>query len=73
LGSLDFALSWFPSSTPNVFDTNLSSVFVIIITSAIVLLGPGALSLDARLFGCREIIIPAAHARRDLDGFAGHL
>jgi uncharacterized membrane protein YphA (DoxX/SURF4 family) len=51
-------LSWFPSSSLNVFDTKLSALFVIIIAAAIVLLGPGAFSLDARLFGRREIIIP---------------
>jgi hypothetical protein len=35
------------------------------IASAIAILGPGALSVDARLFGLREIIIPAA---KPLDG-----
>jgi len=35
-----------------------SDVLAFAIAIAIVLLGPGALSLDARLFGRREIIIP---------------
>ena len=35
-------------------------LFVCVVAIAIVLLGPGAYSLDARLFGRREIIIPAA-------------
>ena len=35
--------------------------------AAIVILGPGALSVDARLFGLREIIIPTAHAKRSPD------
>ena len=32
--------------------------------AALALLGPGAFSIDARLFGRREIFIPAAHRRR---------
>ena len=37
---------------------NLSAVCSILVASAIVFLGPGAFSVDARLFGRREIIIP---------------
>jgi uncharacterized membrane protein YphA (DoxX/SURF4 family) len=33
-------------------------VYSAILSAAVVLLGPGAFSLDARLFGRREIIIP---------------
>jgi uncharacterized membrane protein YphA (DoxX/SURF4 family) len=40
------------------FDGRISLVFGITILLAIVLQGPGAYSLDARLFGRREIIIP---------------
>lgn len=35
-----------------------SEIYAIVLAIAIILLGPGAFSLDARLFGRREIIIP---------------
>jgi uncharacterized membrane protein YphA (DoxX/SURF4 family) len=52
------ALSWFPASNPNLFETRLAAALVTVIAVAIVCLGPGAFSLDARLFGRREIVIP---------------
>jgi uncharacterized membrane protein YphA (DoxX/SURF4 family) len=58
LDSAGVALSWFPSFFPNVFGAKLTTLFMIIMAAAIVLLGPGAFSLDARLFGRREVIIP---------------
>jgi hypothetical protein len=58
LGSLGVALSWFPLPAINFFDIRLAGFFVAIISAAIFLLGPGAFSLDAHLFGRREIIIP---------------
>ena len=36
----------------------LAAVILLIDAAALALLGPGALSMDARLFGRREIIIP---------------
>lgn len=58
LGGALGALSWLPLPNPNLLDTRLVLMFVIIVALAIILLGPGAFSLDARLFGRREIIIP---------------
>jgi uncharacterized membrane protein YphA (DoxX/SURF4 family) len=40
-----------------LFD-GLAALFVAADAAAVVLLGPGALSVDARLFGRREIVIP---------------
>jgi uncharacterized membrane protein YphA (DoxX/SURF4 family) len=54
------AISWLPPPTGNLFDGKLVSFEMIVMAAAIALLGPGALSLDARLFGRREIIIPVA-------------
>ena len=58
LSCVGIGLLWVPVVPLNLFDTKLSVIFVIIIAAAIILLGPGAFSLDARLFGRREIIIP---------------
>ncbi|MCI0393132.1 MAG: hypothetical protein MOB07_30745 [Acidobacteria bacterium] len=58
LSGLGIVLSWIPAPTLNLFDGRLTIAFVVIMAAAIFLLGPGAFSLDARLFGRREIIIP---------------
>ncbi len=57
LAAIGVAFSWFPAPAVNLFDAILPTALVVVAV-AIVLLGPGALSLDARLFGRREIIIP---------------
>jgi uncharacterized membrane protein YphA (DoxX/SURF4 family) len=44
--------------TPILFDAELAILFVVIMATAIGFLGPGAFSVDSRLFGRREIIIP---------------
>jgi uncharacterized membrane protein YphA (DoxX/SURF4 family) len=59
LTGIGSALSWFPASNPNLFDTRFSAALAIVMALAIMCLGPGAFSLDARLFGRREIIIPS--------------
>jgi uncharacterized membrane protein YphA (DoxX/SURF4 family) len=58
LSSASVALSWLPAPATNLFDDKLASFFVVIMVSAIFLIGPGAFSLDARMFGRREIVIP---------------
>jgi uncharacterized membrane protein YphA (DoxX/SURF4 family) len=40
------------------------TVYLIIMSIVVVFLGPGAFSLDAYLFGPREIVIPAASRSR---------
>jgi uncharacterized membrane protein YphA (DoxX/SURF4 family) len=58
VGLSSVGLSWLSALPLNSFDAKLSLFFVIIMTAAIILLGPGAFSLDSHLFGRREIIIP---------------
>jgi uncharacterized membrane protein YphA (DoxX/SURF4 family) len=49
--------SWLPSPTPNLFEPWPVAALVIIVAAAILFLGPGAFSIDARLFGLRKITI----------------
>jgi uncharacterized membrane protein YphA (DoxX/SURF4 family) len=63
LGALGVGFSVLPQPTPNLFDARLSAILAAIMAAAIVFLGPGAYSLDARMFGRREIIIPQAPRR----------
>jgi uncharacterized membrane protein YphA (DoxX/SURF4 family) len=58
LGGIVVSLSYFTTILPNLFGAKLTIFFVVIMAAAIALLGPGAYSIDARLFGRREIIIP---------------
>jgi uncharacterized membrane protein YphA (DoxX/SURF4 family) len=48
---------WMPSVALTVLDDRLAMALVMTIALAIVLLGPGAYSLDSYLFGRREIVI----------------
>ena len=56
--ALLIASSWLPVPASNLLDTRLPIVLVMSVAGAIVFLGPGAFSVDARLFGRREIVIP---------------
>ena len=49
---------WTIPATGFLLPGSLSNAYVIVIASALALLGPGAISVDARLFGRRGIIIP---------------
>jgi len=58
-GAIGCGFSFLPSpAVSNLIDSKLVVLLIAIVAAAIVCLGPGAFSVDARLFGRREIIIP---------------
>jgi uncharacterized membrane protein YphA (DoxX/SURF4 family) len=57
LSSLALSTS-LPAAAPAVALSDVTPVFLTADAVSLVMLGPGALSLDAHLFGRREIIIP---------------
>ena len=57
-GGIGIALSWIPLPSQALFESHLAIINLIVLSTAIALLGPGAFSLDARMFGRREITIP---------------
>ena len=58
--SLGSAFSWFPPADLNLFEAKSTGALATVIAAALVCLGPGAFSLDGRLYGRREIVIPDA-------------
>ena len=71
LGSVVFGFSSFSAPGLDVPETKLVIVNVIVISMAIGLLGPGAFSLDAVMFGRREISIPITSRPRPLERLSG--
>jgi uncharacterized membrane protein YphA (DoxX/SURF4 family) len=55
-------LSALPSTTAGVFDSRPALIFGLTMLLAIIGAGPGRFSVDARVFGRREIIIPLPHS-----------
>ena len=60
LEGLGIALSRFPAVLPIAHCGPLAPWLFVAIASACLLLGPGAYSVDARLFGRREIVISSS-------------
>ena len=58
LGAIGIGFELLPACLPALFDSRLSVALGAVILAAVTILGPGALSIDARMFGRREIIIP---------------
>jgi uncharacterized membrane protein YphA (DoxX/SURF4 family) len=57
------ALAWLPALPWGVHDSRFLGFGMVIVTASIILLGPGAFSLDGHLFGRREIVIPSSPRR----------
>ena len=55
--------AWFPGSNVGSLQIHMIAGLLSAITVSLICLGPGALSVDARLFGRREIIIPPSSSR----------
>jgi len=49
-----------PSLFFHLFDSRMASFEFVVMSAVLVILGPGAISVDARLFGRREVTIGAA-------------
>ncbi len=60
LCGIGIALSLIPLPGEALFNSHLALINLIVLSVAIALLGPGAFSLDARMFGRREITIPSS-------------
>ena len=58
-GILAGSTSWFASPATKSLDCNAAAFEVVAISLALAMMGPGSFSIDARLFGRREIVIPA--------------
>jgi uncharacterized membrane protein YphA (DoxX/SURF4 family) len=50
--------AWFPGPRVGIFESHTTDAFAIVTAMALACLGAGAFSVDARLFGRREVIIP---------------
>ena len=57
VSALCTVLSSTPMPNSQLFDSRFLLINVVVMAAAVAFLGPGAFSLDARLFGRREIII----------------
>ena len=58
-GGIAAVLSWIPLPSHALSDGYPRIINLIVLSIAIALLGPGAFSIDARMFGRREIAIPS--------------
>jgi uncharacterized membrane protein YphA (DoxX/SURF4 family) len=64
IGYLVIGVSRLLATDGNRYSDAFPALDLAVMSVALVLLGPGAVSLDARLFGRREIIIPEGRPRR---------
>jgi uncharacterized membrane protein YphA (DoxX/SURF4 family) len=60
LGGAGIMLTCIPSAPLLLFDSRMATFEFVVMSAVLVILGPGAISLDARLFGRREVAIREA-------------
>ena len=58
LTSLAGIFFWSTAPSVELFDSRLTAAMVGVVAAALLCLGPGAFSLDARFFGRQEIVFP---------------
>jgi uncharacterized membrane protein YphA (DoxX/SURF4 family) len=64
LWAIGIGSSLIPACSPTLFESYVPVILAATILFAVLIMGPGAFSLDARLFGRREIIIPPRSSAR---------
>jgi uncharacterized membrane protein YphA (DoxX/SURF4 family) len=65
VGAVGGVLSFIPTCDPNVFDSKPALIFGLTMLLTVIGTGPGRFSVDARVFGRREIIIPPPQFHSD--------
>ena len=60
LGGAGILLTCIPPAPLLLFDSSMAAFEFVVMSAVLVILGPGAISLDARLFGRREVAIDEA-------------
>ncbi|MBC7900233.1 MAG: DoxX family protein [Saprospiraceae bacterium] len=63
LAAIAFFVSGLVQLSVDLNGISLSALCSILVSIAVIFLGPGAFSIDARLFGRREIVIPPSNRR----------
>ena len=61
IGGLMIWLTIIPDCSSSLSHSSYSLFLMGVLTLEVLLVGPGAYSLDARIFGRREIVIPRKH------------
>jgi uncharacterized membrane protein YphA (DoxX/SURF4 family) len=65
LAALVFSVVRLPVQAVWLFDSRMSALEACVICAALVVLGPGAYSVDASLFGRRQLLIPKAPPKNE--------
>jgi uncharacterized membrane protein YphA (DoxX/SURF4 family) len=65
MGGAGIMLACLPPTPLFLFDSRMAAFEFVVMSAVLVILGPGAISVDARLFGRRQVEIPEAPRPND--------